>query len=115
MRLLLREVAGLAPSAVVCLSRGMMIGITDIRSDLESVFRSGDQYCFVRKQSGNSVISKRSYYYCARKRNGLLLRSENAVVPLRSGTQWFFVLTPVVTGARNPKKVLFKGDWSQSR
>ncbi len=61
------------------------------------------------------LCSKRSYYYCARKRNGLLLRSENAVVPLRSETQWFFVLTPVVTGARNPQKVLFKGDWSQSQ
>ena len=70
MRLLLREVAGLAPSAVVCLSRGMMIGITDIRSDLESVFRSGDQYCFVRKQRGNTVL-------------------ETQLLLLRSETQWF--------------------------
>jgi hypothetical protein len=54
----------------------------------------------------------------------LLLRMEaqwfptafgSAVVPLRSETQWFSVLTPVVTGARNLKKILFKGDLSQSR
>ena len=32
-----------------------------------------------------------------------------------SGDAGFSVLTPVVTGARNVKKVLFKGDWSQSR
>jgi hypothetical protein len=59
-----------------------------------------------------------------RSETQLLLRSEthwfttafgNAVAPLRSETQWFSVLTPVVTGARNLKKVLFKGDWSQSR
>ena len=49
---------------------------------------------------GNAVV-----YYCARRRNSFSA----------SGDAGFSVLTPVVTGARNLKKVLFKGDWSQSR
>jgi hypothetical protein len=49
---------------------------------------------------GNAVV-----YYCARKRSSFSA----------SGDTGFSVLTPVVTGARNLKKVLFKGDWSQSR
>ena len=49
---------------------------------------------------GNAVV-----YYCARKHSSFSA----------SGDAGFSVLTPVVTGARNLKKVLFKGDWSQSR
>ena len=49
---------------------------------------------------GNAVV-----YYCARKLSSFSV----------SGDAVFSVLTPVVTEARNLKKVLFKGDWSQSR
>ncbi len=49
---------------------------------------------------GNAVV-----YYCARKNSSFTA----------SGDAGFSVLTPVVTEAHILKKVLFKGDWSQSR
>jgi hypothetical protein len=66
-----------------------------------TVFGNAVVYHCARKHSSFSAV----VYYCARKHSSFSA----------SGDTGFSVLTPVVTGARNLKKVLFKGDWSQSR
>ena len=64
-----------------------------------------DQYCFVSGTQFGLLCSQTQWDYCARKHSSFSA----------SGDAGFSVLTLVVTGARNLKKVFFKGDWSQSR